>query len=167
MDAPSITYELAEILSQTQVNKEISSVMRLRVGEIRVIVQGASLSDWQKDEIADKVRAAYPVPENTYRLYKLIFLPQPPGIVVCYTGMEKEEGSFTVATEEFGGKNTPVYYLQLEGQAYTYYWYELLNGGRASMESVQTFTEDLTEEFRQEYPGVEAVWRQQSLVKGY
>ncbi|MCD8166533.1 MAG: hypothetical protein LUE93_10710 [Bacteroides sp.] len=167
MDAPSITYELVKVLSETQLNKDILSVMRLMVGEVRVIVQGASLSESQKDEIADKVRAAYPASEDTYRLYKLIFPPQPPGIVVRYTGMEREEGSFTVTTEEFGGKDTPVYYLQLEEQTYTYYWYELLNGGRASVESIQSFTEDLTEEFRQDYPGVEAVWRQQRLVEGY
>jgi len=164
MDGSSVVYELVEIVSKTKKDQDVVQVQRFYVRDPHVIIIGEELTEKEKQEVETKVLADFPKP--FFRTYKFIYNDEdaPVGNVVVYTNDKKGNGSFERLNSAEKGSG---YRITIGDEEHEYYIIKYSKSVKSSSGTVYTFTEDLLDNYKNEYPKLQKLFVQQPISSTY
>lgn len=151
-DGASIRYELMRILSQEKVDKEVFKTKRFYIFERSALVSGMNLMETERKKIEEQIEAGSS--KHVYWVYKFIYTTGElsKGKVVLYMDNSKKEGTFESTADRNG------YTLNVDGIQMIYQISRAYP--RSEMMIPYAFLEDVTDQYKAEYPNLEQAFVQ-------
>lgn len=158
-DGGSIIYELDKVLSKTKKDQNIQQVQRFYIGDVNIRITESKMTDEEKKAIENDIMKDYPKP--TYRTFKFIFTDKEKtkGNFILYTNNKKQTGTFEKESQE--------YIININDEVHTYIIMKVQKalGGESGVN--YSFTEDLTEKYKTEYPNLVQLLVQHVIYSAY